>query len=159
MLRSPRLKKSAVVLCTTLTLMTGASVTATADEIKNHCGGEFPDYFTKSGGLQLDAAFKGTAGKEALPLVLTPKSTEGRLRAEYTNGTNYRAAISMAMVKVDALGNGQLNFETFSGNAWTTSLVCAPGQSRVTKMVGMMEIASTTETGSVDTVEFTVSRT
>ncbi|MEV7728856.1 hypothetical protein AB0P15_29580 [Streptomyces sp. NPDC087917] len=65
----------------------------------------------------------------------------------------------MAMVKVDDLGNGQLAFKTVSGDAWTTSLVCAPGQTRVVKMTGMMEIASTTEAGSVDTVEFTVKRT
>ncbi|MEV7728855.1 hypothetical protein AB0P15_29575 [Streptomyces sp. NPDC087917] len=73
--RSPRLKRSAVVLCATLTLMTGASVTSSADEITNHCGGEFPDYFTKPGGLQLDGAFKGTAGDKALPVILTPRAS------------------------------------------------------------------------------------
>ncbi|MEU8461213.1 hypothetical protein [Streptomyces sp. NPDC029003] len=160
MSRSTSMKRSAVVLCTALTLIGGATVTASAAgaPITNHCGGEFQDYF---GSLMLDKPFEGdvSVGGAKLPLTITPKSIEGRLRVEYSNGSNNRAAISMAMVKVDNLGNGQLAFKTVKGDGWSTSVSCTPGLTRVTKMTGSMEVVSQSDPTSVDTVEFTVART
>ncbi|MFE3762523.1 hypothetical protein ACFXPI_12265 [Streptomyces sp. NPDC059104] len=132
-------KKSAVILCGTVPLLVALSAAPVgAAPILNQCGGEVADYV---GTLAPDAAFSATVtiGGTAYPMTITPKSVEGRVRIEFSNGAdNPRYAIDHIVVRANSSGVGQVSFKTYAGDGWSTQVVCGGilAPTRVTQING-----------------------
>ncbi len=74
------------------------------------------------------------------------------------NPNDSRYAISRLNAYADSSGRGLIDFKTYAGNGWTTSVSCTPGltPTRVTQMSGVVEIYAGVK--KVTGVQFNVKR-
>ncbi|KPI04356.1 hypothetical protein OK074_4673 [Actinobacteria bacterium OK074] len=120
------------------------------------CGGQVTDYV---GGSALDTAFTGSVDLpgDTRTFSVTPLGAGSVvLQADISapNNAGIRSAVGALTLRVNALGNGRLEFPVYAGKAYVNDVVCAAGSTRVTKMIGSVDVED-----QANSVPFTLQRT
>ncbi|WP_133258227.1 hypothetical protein [Streptomyces sp. V2] len=120
------------------------------------CGSQVSDYV---GGDAVDTAFTGTVevAADSRVFTVTPLGAgsvvmESSITAP--NSTVGRRAVGAFTLRANAAGKGLIDFPVYAGKAYVTDVVCGGGGTRVTKMIGSVDVAD--EGGK--SVDFTVER-
>ncbi|WP_157855254.1 hypothetical protein [Kitasatospora purpeofusca] len=140
------------VVATSALTLNGAAPSDAAP-VANTCGGALQDYIGTGG---LDVPFTGTAhASDDRPMTVAPLFlNSSEVKVEISAGSNEsRYAIGPLHLRVDPTGRGQISFDSYAGDGWSTNISCAVG-TRVTAITGRVFVDDLDSS-----IDFTVRRT